>query len=561
MVSNPNKYSEMNTGGSLGDIRDNDDFPHTGLIKALSSGMGQNYAISGFDASSINATAVTIAAGVIFKDGEMLACNGASLTLSSTYSTGYHLLVAPDGNSAANRAVVLRAPTAAGKVNGTMTAGDTIIAVLAHTGSNPMQIQYLTVDKDSNSLSIGHDDSGYTEAMSITSNAGDVSIENKVQDKDIIIKGNDGGVSTTIATFDVSATKLLVPNRIETNTLLLGYATGPAKLQVYNAGDDMELYAAGDSGGNVKILELDAGTDGAEANRIATVTGNLHVSTNVGIGTTSPSEMLHLSDADASEPTILIENTGTSTTEPNLMFKRSGSHPSDPTVDIGRIGFEGDNDADQNTLYAAITGDAHVDTDGDERGRMRFHVMRAGAITEVFRLGGFEVTVNESSNDVDFRVEGNTVTNLLKVNAGADTVGIGSDAPDHTLTVNGTIARKGLVRNVTTIIGASGPPVPLVGYSVLDTDDIIIASAPSGGVPPNSLDIQLPDAAAEDIGRTYRIVAIDVTAGLTLNRTGSDDVFVDEQFAGISLPLSLALGKVYDITCIDTNKWMVMTLN
>mgnify|MGYP001111718880 CR=1 FL=1 len=59
MVSNPNKYSEMNTGGSLGDIRDNDDFPHTGLIKALSSGMGQNYAISGFDASSINATAVT----------------------------------------------------------------------------------------------------------------------------------------------------------------------------------------------------------------------------------------------------------------------------------------------------------------------------------------------------------------------------------------------------------------------------------------------------------------------------------------------------------------------
>ena len=281
---------------------------------------------------------------------------------------------------------------------------------------------------------------------------------------------------------------------------------------------------------------------------------------NVGIGTTSPSEMLHLSDADASEPTILIENTGTSTTEPNLMFKRSGSHPSDPTVDIGRIGFEGDNDADQNTLYAAITGDAHVDTDGDERGRMRFHVMRAGAITEVLRLGGFEVTVNESSNDVDFRVEGNTVTNLLKVNAGADTVGIGSDAPDHTLTVNGTIARKGLVRNVTNIAGDGSSLPPVAAYPVLDTDDIIIASAPSG-VPPNPLDVMLPDAAAEDIGRTYRIVAIDVSDGLTLNRTGSDDVFVDEQFAGISLPLSLALGKVYDITCIDANKWMVMTLN
>ena len=63
------------------------------------------------------------------------------------------------------------------------------------------------------------------------------------------------------------------------------------------------------------------------------------------------------------------------------------------------------------------------------------------------------------------------------------------------------------------------------------------------------------------IGKTYRIVAKEVAGGLTLNRTGSDDVFVDEQFAGISLPFSLSLGKIYDITCIDANKWMVMTLN
>ena len=31
MVSNPNKYSEMGTGSSLNDIRDDDDFPHVGI--------------------------------------------------------------------------------------------------------------------------------------------------------------------------------------------------------------------------------------------------------------------------------------------------------------------------------------------------------------------------------------------------------------------------------------------------------------------------------------------------------------------------------------------------
>lgn len=561
MVSNPNKYSEMNTGTSLGDIRDNDDFPHTGLIKALSSGMGQNYAISGFDASSINATAVTIAAGVIFKDGEMLACNGASLTLSSTYSTGYHLLVAPDGNSAANRAVVLRAPTAAGKVNGTMTAGDTIIAVLAHTGSNPMQIQYLTVDKDSNSLSIGYNNSGYTESGTITGDSNSIDVTATVSNGHVNLKPNGSGRVNIIST-DGNDAELVISKDVAGGIGRTGISlispnsvndqSGRITLERTAASSFIGMDIASDSQHGMRFLT----GDGSETERMRITSAG-----NVGIGTSSPTEMLHLSDADASEPTILIENTGTSTTEPNLTFSRTGSHPSDPTVDIGRIGFQGDNDANQDTLYAAITGDAHVATDSDERGRMRFHVMRAGAITEVLRLGGYEVCVNESSNDVDFRVEGNTVTNLLKVNAGADTVGIGSDAPDHTLTVNGTIARKGLVRNVTTVIGASGPPTPLPVYSVLDTDDLIIASAPSGGVPPNSLDVQLPDAAAEDIGRTYRIVAIDVAAGLTINRTGSDDVFVDEAFAGISLPFSLSVGKVYDITCVDTNKWMVMTLN
>lgn len=198
-------------------------------------------------------------------------------------------------------------------------------------------------------------------------------------------------------------------------------------IKTNTAGNDLTILATDD-------LILTA-TDAIALQNNGNYTMWLTGTNRVGIGTTAPANMLHLSDADANEPTILIENTGTSTSEPNLMFRRSGSHPSDPTIDIGRIGFEGDNTADENILYAAIVGDAHVATDGDERGRMRFYVMRAGALTETLRIGGYEVSVNESSNDIDFRVEGNNEANLLKVNAGADTVGIGTGTPVATLDV------------------------------------------------------------------------------------------------------------------------------
>lgn len=144
--------------------------------------------------------------------------------------------------------------------------------------------------------------------LSVTSN--DVIIENTALNKDIYIKGNVGGVPTNIVQFDVSQKALIVPEKIYTNTIQLGYGTGPAKLQVYNAGDDLEIYAAGTTGGNVKVIDITAGTDGAEANRIVDITGNLTISKNltvdtdtlyvdstnqkVGIETNAPDHELHV---------------------------------------------------------------------------------------------------------------------------------------------------------------------------------------------------------------------------------------------------------------------------
>ena len=75
-----------------------------------------------------------------------------------------------------------------------------------------------------------------------------------------------------------SGKTLTVPDAIYVNRIQVGYGSGPGKLQAYNAGDNMEIHAAGDTGGNVKLITLDAGTDGAEANRITSITGHAAVS-------------------------------------------------------------------------------------------------------------------------------------------------------------------------------------------------------------------------------------------------------------------------------------------
>lgn len=185
-TTNPNFYGQSNTDTS-NHIEDGVDYPHTGLVKALSLGMANTYAISGFNASSVTATAITIANGVIIRNGERVAVTGATLAIADTHTdttageAGYNLLVAPAG---ASPTVVIRGSAAANKVPA-YTDGDTIIAVLTHTGTNPMHIQYLTLNHKTNSLSIAYNDSGYTESMKITGDTDKTSFQSMEQDSDI----------------------------------------------------------------------------------------------------------------------------------------------------------------------------------------------------------------------------------------------------------------------------------------------------------------------------------------------------------------------------------------
>ena len=84
----------------------------------------------------------------------------------------------------------------------------------------------------------------------------------------------------------------------------------------------------------------------------------------------------------------------------------------------------------------------------------QFNIATGG--TERLKIDSTAVVFNETGADVDFRIEGDTNTNLFYVNAGADTVGIGTASPGSLLSLlgaNGTVT--GISLGALTTISAS----------------------------------------------------------------------------------------------------------
>ena len=177
-------------------------------------------------------------------------------------------------NHATAPVLEIRNPTAANLVPeyrhpaSGVAGADTIIAVITHNGTSSVGIQYLTLNKTENNLSIGYDDSGYTETLSVVSDAGHTDITAKVADKDIRFKGTDSSSAITALTLDMSE----------------------AGKALFNAGaslqDDVTIY----EDANNADVSLSLGTSAAESLTISVLNG----------GSNKTAEEIHFSTATAS---------------------------------------------------------------------------------------------------------------------------------------------------------------------------------------------------------------------------------------------------------------------
>ena len=132
-----------------------------------------------------------------------------------------------------------------------------------------------------------------------------------------------------------------------------------------------------------------------------------------------------------------------STVGPVLDLVRDSASPADGDG-VGIMKYIADNDAGEATTYSQAFTTLRDASDGAEDGQVINYVITNGSLVDHLRMGRgsangqSEVTINEGSEDIDFRVESNGNANMLFVDAGNDKVAIGTGTAVGTLTTECT---------------------------------------------------------------------------------------------------------------------------
>jgi hypothetical protein len=106
---------------------------------------------------------------------------------------------------------------------------------------------------------------------------------------------------------------------------------------------------------------------------------NIRPTGRIGIGTNAPEGMMEIVNNTISDDSLLLTSTeDSSTAGPVITLKRNSSSPDDGDY-LGQIKFKGENDADQEVIYAKITAKISDASDGTEDGILEFTHKKAGA--------------------------------------------------------------------------------------------------------------------------------------------------------------------------------------
>ncbi len=357
---------------------DDTDFPHSGLFKVLSLAIAGGYATAGFNATAVSQTSITVAEGTIFRDGRLhqvdyTNATTQTLTIPST-ANRYHLLVNP---SSAPNTLAIRQATADNQIPN-YTAGDVIIAVLKG-GTNPMQIQYLTFNQETKSVSIGTDYYGqyagtYREILEIAQDT-----NNDPQDVKIQLKNTHpstgNGADLTFRTL---------------------------------AGDQILMLDGHRNGVRV-------GGSGNDVNRDFEV---------IGVGSNT-----------SRSPSVLIQNENNHAESARIEFFRNSTGLSDGDS-IADITFGARDNGNSAYNYSRIEGVITDRTAGQGDGRLVLYAVKAGTEAEFMRIDGIAGTVfGGGSVKNNFTIASTNSNEMFYVDAQNNKVGIGTNTPSATLEV------------------------------------------------------------------------------------------------------------------------------
>ena len=120
--------------------------------------------------------------------------------------------------------------------------------------------------------------------------------------------------------------------------------------------------------------------------------GNLDLNSNniTGTGNISTTGTLSLTNTTTGDSLLITTTEASSTAAPVITLKRNSSSPADADY-IGQLKFKGENDADQEVVYAKITGKISDASDTTEDGLIEFALRKAGSNNIGARLTSTEL--------------------------------------------------------------------------------------------------------------------------------------------------------------------------
>ena len=169
----------------------------------------------------------------------------------------------------------------------------------------------------------------------------------------------------------------------------------------YNSSTGVLTYTQGDTDtvaeGSSNLYYTDARAQAVSINNVSEDTtpqlgGNLDLNSNniTGTGNISTTGTLALTNTTTDDSLLITTTEDSSTAAPVITMKRNSGSPADGDY-LGQIKFKGENDADQEVIYAKMTGKISDASDSSEDGLIEFTLKKAGANNIGARLTSTEL--------------------------------------------------------------------------------------------------------------------------------------------------------------------------
>lgn len=295
---NIGQYSRFHSNPAGSGLVDGVDFPHSGLLKALSVGLQNSYAIlngttadatknfSIVQTNSSGNTQFVVRAGTVIRDGKLMPEIATATFTQGTPSTfdepasgnAYFVLVV---TSDSTNVLAIRGDKADTDVVPQLTAGDIPVAIIKLDASGTVDgraIQYLTTAKSGNSLTIGYDagSTTYTETMSIIGDGDRTTFKNKIANADIrfILADNTADEKFEILTdddsdgdegdtsvFSIDGLGAIAAGNLTYDQDDLILSSAAAQLQVKDTTNNYAVTVTGGGGPRIQFGDTDSAVD------------------------------------------------------------------------------------------------------------------------------------------------------------------------------------------------------------------------------------------------------------------------------------------------------------